>query len=377
MAEGHPDMRQQAASASGVVVVYQRDKPGGHESAAHAEAAKKLAAILGYRFAGTFDPACDYGGPLYFVPSETLVTAAFAQTLGIRTEQDLFGGVVPYPFVATKTITHPLPADAADAPPGWSHAFSQRVRDVVLPGFSAFSLHDAIAAGARLLEQGPVRLKKASGIGGQGQEVVTNEEELQERLRAYDVEQVLQDGLVLERNLAQVDTQSVGQVRVGELTASYYGTQRLTTNNRGEEVYGGSDLVVVRGDFDTLLQRELPVPVRVAIEQACVYHAAALASFPGMFASRCNYDIAQGMDDDGRWYSGVLEQSWRIGGASGAEIAALDAFRADRALAVVHASTVEVYDAAPILPPDAELYYRGVDAAVGPLTKYAKLNANP
>lgn len=377
MADGRPGKRQYAASASGVVVVYQPDKPGGHESAAHVEAAKKLAAILGYRFAGAFDPACDYGGPLYFVPSDTLVTAAFAQTLGIRCEQDLFGGVVPYPFVATKTITHPLAADIALAPPGWSHAFSQRVREVVLPGFSAFGLEDAIAAGARLLEQGPVRLKKAGGVGGQGQEVVTDEAELHERLRAYNVEQVLQDGLVLERNLARVDTQSVGQVRVGELAASYFGTQRLTTNNDGEEVYGGSDLVVVRGDVDALLQLELPESVRVAIEQARVYHAAALASFPGMFASRCNYDIAQGTDDDGRWYSGVLEQSWRIGGATGAEIAALDAFRADPSLTVVRASTVEVYDADPVLPPDAQLYYRGVDACVGPLTKYARLNANP
>lgn len=43
--------------------------------------------------------------------------------------------------------------------------------------------------------------------------------------------------------------------------------------------------------------------------------AAALDCFPGFFASRRNYHIGQGRDAKGRFKSGVLEQSWRIGGA--------------------------------------------------------------
>ena len=72
----------------------------------------------------------------------------------------------------------------------------------------------------------------------------------------------------------------------------------------------------------------------------------------------------------------MLEQSWRIGGASGAEIAALEAFRADPALRVVRASTVEVYGEAPTPPPDAIVYFSGVDERVGPLTKYATVGAD-
>ena len=45
--------------------------------------------------------------PIYFVPSDTLDSEVTARA-GIRRESDLFGGVVPHPFVATKTITHPL-----------------------------------------------------------------------------------------------------------------------------------------------------------------------------------------------------------------------------------------------------------------------------
>lgn len=376
MESAHP---LKAWHAEAAVVAYPGDASGdplGHERVTHAEAARRLAAILGYRFAGTFDASSRYDGRLYFVPSDTLVTTDCAQRLGIRGEQDLFGGVVPHPFVATKTITHPLPASDAAGPSGWSNAFAERVMDVVLPGFSAFTLHDAIGAGRRLLEAGSVRLKQAGGIGGQGQTVATNATELEEQLRVLDVEEELQQGLVLERNLAEVKTLSVGQVRVGGLTASYYGSQRQTTGNRGEVVYGGSDLVVTRGEFDALLRLDLAEPMRVAIAQAQVYHAAALSSFPGMFASRCNYDIAQGIDDEGQWHSGVLEQSWRIGGASGAEIAALEAFQADPGCEAVRASTFEVYGADAIVPADAAVYFSGVDPRVGPLVKYSQLDSH-
>ena len=106
------------------------------------------------------------------------------------------------------------------------------------------------------------------------------------------------------------------------------------------------------------------------MSQARAYDAAAEKTFPGMFLSRRNYDIAQGFDAQGRPRSGVLEQSWRMGGASGAEIAALEAFRADCALPAVRASTVEIYgDSDP--PPHATVYFRGIDDEVGPMTKYA------
>ncbi|HEY0846385.1 MAG TPA: DUF3182 family protein [Noviherbaspirillum sp.] len=381
MESAHP-LKPWHAEAEAAVVVYPGDaggEPRSHERMSQVEAAKRLAAILGYRFAGSFDPACRYACPLYYVPNETLVSLTLAQDLGIHGAHDLFGGVVPFPFIATKTITHPLVARNAARPPGWSNDFSCSVQDVVLPGYAAFSLQDAIAAGRLLLEHGEVRLKSANGIGGLGQTVATNRDELEEQLRLLDVESGLQDGLVLERNLPQINTLSVGQVRVGGLTATYYGAQRLTRNNRGHTVYGGSDLVVSRGDFDALLRRDLPEAIRVAIAQACTYHAAALACFPGMFASRCNYDIAQGLDHAGRWYSGVLEQSWRIGGASGAEIAALEAFQADPSCEVVRASTTEVYGADAMLPPDAVVYFSGIDARVGQLAKYSQLDlhANP
>jgi hypothetical protein len=386
MDSGHPVKPQRAdspaarnrAKARGMVVVYSCNAHGNqrsHESLTQSEMARKLAAIKDYDFAGEFDASCRYDRPLYFVPSDTLVAIDFANRLGIHGEQDLFGGVVPFPFVATKTITHSLPDADSHAPDGWSSGFAHLVQDAVLPGFSVFTLRDARSAGARLLKQGTVRIKKASGVGGLGQSVVADADELEARLQSFDAEELSRDGLVVEQNLPNVATHSVGQVRLGELLATYHGMQRLAVNNRGEEVYGGSDLIVVRGNFDALLRLDLGQKVRMAIAQARTYHDAAMASFPGMFASRCNYDVAQGLDDEGRWRSGVLEQSWRIGGATGAEIAALDAFRADPALGVVCASTTEIYGANPTLPADSVVYFHGIDENVGPITKYSRLES--
>lgn len=364
------------APAAGAVVVYPGNalrSPCSHESATYTEVARRLATVKGYEYAGEFDQSLRYGCPLYFVPSDTFVTIESARELGILGEHDLFGGVVPFAFIATKTITHPLPGPRAVAPKGWSFDFAVLAGDAVLPGFSVFSIEDARRAGAGMLAQGPVRIKKPSGAGGLGQWVATGAADLESLLQSLDASEVMRDGLVLERNLTDVTTLSVGQVRVGSLLATYYGTQRLTANNAGEKVYGGSDLIVVRGDFDALLRLDPERDALTAIAQTRSYHAAVMKSYPGMFASRCNYDVAQGYDHEGRWRSGVLEQSWRIGGASGAEAAALCAFREDPSLHAVRASTAEVYGDAPALPADAEVSYCGVDEAVGAITKYSRL----
>jgi hypothetical protein len=359
------------------IVVFYPCKAGcnlrSHESAAQLALARKLAAIKDCDFAEQFDASRRYAGPLYFVPSHTLLDIRSAHELGIHHEHHLFGGVVPFPFVATKVITHPLLDENARAPAGWSHQFARHAHDAVLPGFSVFTLDDARRAGRRLLEQGAVRIKKADGIGGLGQSVAASPDQLEAELASCEAETLLREGIVIERNLNDVVTHSVGQVRVGHLLASYHGRQRLTVNNRGEEVYGGSDLVIVRGDFDALLELGMSREVRIAIAQARAYHAAAFASYPDMFASRCNYDVAQGMDDAGQWRSGVLEQSWRIGGASGAEVAALAAFQADPALGAVCASTTEVYGTGAAPPADAVIYFQGIDEHVGPITKYSRI----
>ena len=185
----------------------------------------------------------------------------------------------------TKTITHPLIDPAAAAPPGWQSDFPERVRDVALAGWSAFSPSDARAAGRRLLQDGDVRIKLASGIGGAGQSVAHDEAELDAQLAAIGPAEFTA-GVVVERNLVDPRTYSVGRVRVGSLRASYIGTQRTTRSRHGKEVYGGSSIEVARGGFDALDRLTLEDGARRAIAMARAYHEAALACFAGMLASR-------------------------------------------------------------------------------------------
>jgi hypothetical protein len=356
------------------VVVEYAPRDGGfddvHERVTRTAFARRLAALMGFDYAGDYDKAARYSGRIYFVLGDTLVGIERAAELGIRDEHDLFGGVVPYRVAATKAITHPRIDESAAAPEGWSDAFPNRVRDAVLAGVSVFTPEQAREAGRRLLARGPVRLKPADATAGRGQSVVFDDPELEAAIAALDPGTWEASGLVLEENLSAVKTYSVGQVRVADLVESYFGTQRMTTDHGGEEVYGGSDLMVVRGGFAALAELALPDAVRVAVEQARRYDAAT-ALLTGMFASRRNYDVAQGLNAAGSWRSGVLEQSWRIGGATGAEIAALEAFRADPGRRIVRASTFEIYGESAAPPSRAMVYFRGVDERIGSLTKYA------
>ena len=72
--------------------------------------------------------------------------------------------------------------------------------------------------------------------------------------------------------------------------------------------------------------------------------------------------------------TGVLEQSWRIGGATPAEILALEAMHRDPLLSRVNVSTHEVHEL--VDPPlGAQVVFRGEDPHVGQMTKYAMLDA--
>ncbi|HZM44480.1 MAG TPA: DUF3182 family protein [Burkholderiales bacterium] len=345
--------------------------PQGHERATLAHIGRRVAGLLGLEYGGPYDPGCRYEGACYSIPSDTLSTGKAAE-LCIRTPRDFLGGVVPHPFVATKTITHPLVDRTAAGPRGWSPCFADEVREIVLPGFSAFDASDARRAGLALLAAGPVRVKRARGIGGKGQIVAAAPDELEAAVRSLDAAELARDGVVIERNLRDVTTYGVGRVEIGGMIATYAGTQRLTTNGRGGKAYGGSDLQVVRGEFDALLDLDLPAEARLAVVQAWQYDAAALRQFPGLMASRRNYDVAVGYDGNKRC-SGVLEQSWRIGGATPAEIAAFEAFAADASLHFVRASSVEAYGPCDP-PPDAVVYFHGEDPTVGLLTKYTVVN---
>src|SRR5712672_4625782 len=92
--------------------------------------AEGSARLNGPAFGGAYEDARDYSAPLYFVPDDTLLVAE-SKSLGIQDEQDLFGGVVPRPFVKTKSITHRLVDESAERLDWRKPRFTERVHDVV------------------------------------------------------------------------------------------------------------------------------------------------------------------------------------------------------------------------------------------------------
>jgi hypothetical protein len=332
--------------------------------------AQWIANLLNAQFLGTFDPHVTYNEPVYYVPARTLVMSLQeAKERGITSSDDFLGGIVPESYIGTKAITHQVVAHTIHKPASWSHRFADAVKEVVLPGFSVFHNDDARPAASHLFKQGEVRFKPALGRSGRGQAVVHTLEELEHRLSQLGSDELQTYGVVLERQLDDISTLSVGTLSLEGEHISYYGQQRTTVNNQGNIDYGGSDLYCIRGTFDQLLQLDIPEHIRLAIKQAIIYDRAR-HHYPGLLASRRNYDIGQGYDHKGNFYSGVLEHSWRIGGATGAELYALEYFRKDATITFVEASTHCVFGLHASLPSHARIQFDGRDSDFGPMKVY-------
>lgn len=353
-----------------VMLYANRERAPRHELGSHEFVARRVADLLGGRFAGVLQRGETPIGQVYTVASTTLVDPMDAQRLRITGEDAFFGGLVTQPWMATKVISHRLIHAQAAAPPQWSSRFADRVAPVVLPGFSAFSLDDAEQAGRQLLGSGPVRLKPATATAGRGQVLVDDAMGLLDALQKLNIDELNQLGLVVEAHLEEVQTYSVGQVTIGRWQVAYCGTQYLTTDNRGEHVYGGSRLVAVRGGFNDLFKIGLSAPMHTAVRHAQMYDQAARENLPGLLASRRNYDVACGRDAAGQERCGVLEQSWRIGGASGAELAVLHAFAQNPQLQIARAACFEVYGQTSAIPDYAVRAFCGFDEEVGFISKF-------
>jgi hypothetical protein len=341
-----------------------------HERATREELARRIAKLNGW----TFDPRAKpkTGERQYLLPNDTIVGIDAKLRLGVNSESDFLGGIVPAAFMAAKAVTHGLVDKTSFAPEGWSHQFSHAVERVVLRGYTCFTAEDARIAGSRLLQEAPFRFKPVKATGGRGQKLISSFSDMESVIRNVDAGELAMVGLVFEENLDRdVATYSVGRVQLADSAISYCGVQHLVPDNEGSSAYGGSDLVVVKGGFENLFAIDNLAPaMREAIGQVLIYDAAATRYFPDLLASRRNYDVIFGTSASGTRCSGVLEQSWRIGGATPAEIAAFEGFRDNPHAVQIQASAVEAYGAIECLPKDAVVYFQGLDENVGPITKY-------
>src|SRR3954464_15943272 len=97
-----------------------------------------------------------------------------------------------------------------------------------------------------MLTRGRRVLKKPARASGRDQTVVATWNELDAVLEKVTEDEMVLYGLVLEENLRQVRTLSIGEIAIGSVRLRGHGTQRTVRDNEGRPVYGGSDLVCVR-----------------------------------------------------------------------------------------------------------------------------------
>jgi hypothetical protein len=281
----------------------------------------------------------------YFVPDAPLLRPE-ASRLGIAGRDDLFGGVVSVRLHHDKAILHPLVGQGAQNNSHYSASFPRAIESAVLPGYTAFSISDALVGYGHLRRAGyEVRCKDPSQEGGNGQCVIEDER----LLRRLNPTRLANEGIVLEPDISDAVTMSLGHICLGGKTYSYYGYQTTTTLD-GVITYGGTTLTMVRGEFGKLYSQVEDESVRLAICQAnTVYEA---YSWYDPILSRANFDIVQGHDGRGNFLSGVVDQSLRIGGASPAEVLAISALEAEASLDRATAQIVVMWN--PTEPPGSQ-----------------------
>src|SRR5205085_2103714 len=119
-------------------------------------------------------------------------------------------GIVPHRFAKTKAITHHLIEGTATRPEGWSQVFSECVSNLVLPGYTAFSIRDAKRAAERMIQTGiAIRIKRPLSSGGRGQTVIAAIRELEKLVGDLPSDEIATYGIILEENLRQSETLSV------------------------------------------------------------------------------------------------------------------------------------------------------------------------
>jgi hypothetical protein len=124
-----PVARQDIRGTREVVMPFTRGLAGHtshHEIATRAEVARRIAHMKG---CGVSDelPQALWPARTYLIPSETVVGLELAKSIGLHGEDDLFGGVVPHAFIASKAITHPLVSPNSKRPEGWNPQFHELV----------------------------------------------------------------------------------------------------------------------------------------------------------------------------------------------------------------------------------------------------------
>ena len=325
---------------------------------------------MGWTFGGEYDAGAAYADPPYFVPHDALLATQARRSASAARRICSAASCRMRSSRPRRSRIRCVGRDAA-APDGWSHAFAARVGDAVLRGYTTFSRADARRAAAALLREGPVRIKcvRASAAPASTSRETRRKSTRRSPRSTRASSRTRRD---VEENLADVMTFSVGCVECGGEAIAYCGTQRTTRNRAVTTCTAARRSTSCAAASPRCSQASCRPTAAAAVELARAYDDAAFAHLPR--GVRVAAQLRRAVRPRRRRPPHVPACS-SSRGASAARAAprwsrsARSARRRSRSS--VRCATVEIYDDACPVPAGAFVYFRGVDAHVGPLTKYA------
>lgn len=184
-----------------------------------------------------------------------------------------------------------------------------------------------------------LRLKDPLESDAQGQYVAASYEEAVEIFIEAD-----RDVLVAMPHMVQIDGRySVGRIDLGEYGTFGYIGREVTTQNDGQEVYGGCDIALAHHPLITVgseAGRKLEIPdfvVAMGLYAINRYHGVAT------HIGRVSFDVLSGYTDNGQHLADVVDITPRVGGTTPAEVLAIEHLRSSNELQA-YARSVLVYD---------------------------------
>ncbi|MCA9373577.1 DUF3182 family protein [Candidatus Peregrinibacteria bacterium] len=253
--------------------------------------------------------------PYYVLP--TPITKEQGVQHGMTSSADFYGAMVDHLQHADKGQLHQVVPEADNIPAHYSAEFARAVREVVLPGYTAYSKEDAIKAYLKLKKELPdknkIRLKDPSASDCDRQFVIESEDHLRAILDRIFHPFPFENGIVLEQNLNDVSTTTAGKVKVNGSTYQFIGNQvetSIPTSKGGTKmVYGGGDLLVTN---DFLPQNMLtPDQQELTLRIGHTYDAYSTLT---PHVSRMSFDMISGIDSQGNEIHGITDPTMRVGG---------------------------------------------------------------
>lgn len=308
-----------------------------------------IAGYIGIPFLGEY--ADEQRGRVVVVPGKT-ITKLEAEDFGISCDTQIYGAAIDNFDQVGKGILHRT--FSLDFPKFHSNKFAREIADVVLPGETTFSLSDTADAFRRFdTRRFGARIKQTNESDGLGQYSIKSEEELNEVIAGFDETHIVEHGLVLEPDVIDPKTISIGYARIGEDIFSFIAHQK---NDSVEEVdahtgklnsrsrYLGATVQVVRGDFNNLFTiNNLSYEEKIAVQSSQVF-LDAYQEYVFPIASRLSFDYLYGFDRTGQVIGGITDITARLGGTCPALLNAALAFKCNPFIGSVNSEVYLNYD---------------------------------